>query len=145
MREGKPSQSAEMCASGRAIESFLPEAKRVCNDPLAQYFLSTKFRSVLCYNRQLRNLVLSYIEHRLPGGYGESVARTKYIDECLCRCINDGISQLVILGAGYDSRAYRISDLTEKVKVFEVDIPPTQQVKMNKVKKIFGSLGDNSN
>ena len=140
MREGKPSQSAEMCASGRAVESFLPEAKRVCYDPLAQYFLSTKLRLVLCYNRQLRNLALSYVEHRLPGGYGESVARTRYIDECLYSCINDGISQLVILGAGYDSRAYRISNLAETVKVFEVDIPTTQQVKINKVRKILGSL-----
>jgi methyltransferase (TIGR00027 family) len=56
--------------------------------------------------------------------------------------IDDGIEQLVILGAGYDSRAYRFDELKGKVKVFEVDHPATQTVKMEKVKKIFGSLPD---
>lgn len=140
LKEGKPSQSAEMCASGRAVESFLPEAKRVCYDPLAEHFLSVKYRILLCYNRHLRNLALSYVEHFSPGAYGESVARTRYIDECLDSCINNGIDQLVILGAGYDSRAYRIPDLAKEVKVFEVDIPTTQQVKINKIKKIYSSL-----
>lgn len=49
---------------------------------------------------------------------------------------------MVILGAGYDTRAYTFDELKGKVKVFEVDHPATQKVKVEKVKKIFGSLPD---
>jgi methyltransferase (TIGR00027 family) len=47
---------------------------------------------------------------------------------------------LVILGAGYDTRAYRFDKLKEEVKVFEVDHPATQKVKIEKVSKALGSL-----
>ena len=48
---------------------------------------------------------------------------------------------MVILGAGYDSRAYRIEGL-KKMNVFEGDHPATQAVKMEKIKEIFGGLPD---
>jgi methyltransferase (TIGR00027 family) len=48
----------------------------------------------------------------------------------------------VILGAGYDSRAFRFDALKEKVRVFEVDHPDSQSDKKEKVRKIFGSLPD---
>ena len=47
---------------------------------------------------------------------------------------------MVILGAGFDSRLYRFPEINGRVKVFEVDHPATQKVKIAKVKKIFGSL-----
>jgi methyltransferase (TIGR00027 family) len=49
---------------------------------------------------------------------------------------------LVILGAGYDSRAYRFEGLNGQVKVFEVDHPATQQVKIQKLERTLGSLPD---
>jgi O-methyltransferase involved in polyketide biosynthesis len=36
---------------------------------------------------------------------------------------------VVILGAGFDSRAYRLTDLLKGAKIFEVDRPQTQEVK----------------
>lgn len=50
------------------------------------------------------------------------------------------MEQLVILGTGYDTRAYRIKGLKEKVKVFEVDHPGTQIIKKEKIREILGSL-----
>jgi len=47
----------------------------------------------------------------------------------LLECIADGLQQMVIIGAGFDTRPYRFEDLKENVKVFEVDHPVTQQVK----------------
>jgi len=71
---------------------------------------------------------------------GFLVARCRYMDDYLQKCIEDGIQQLVILGAGLDSRAYRFEQLVGHVKVFEVDHPATQLVKQDKLRKIFGSL-----
>ena len=46
----------------------------------------------------------------------------------------------MILGAGYDTRAYRIKEFTGRVRVFELDHPDTQQVKKEKIREIFGGL-----
>ena len=53
--------------------------------------------------------------------------------------MEDGIDQLVIMGAGYDSRPYRFEGLKNKI-VFEVDYPATQEMKIKKVKQIYGAL-----
>src|SRR5262249_38465231 len=51
--------------------------------------------------------------------------RTKYIDDALEDALRRGIEQVVILGAGFDARAYRIPRI-ERTRVFEVDHPATQ-------------------
>jgi hypothetical protein len=60
----------------------------------------------------------------------------------LLECIAAGLNQLVIIGAGFDTRAYRFEEVKENLKVFEVDHPVTQQVKVEKIKEIFGELPD---
>ena len=57
------------------------------------------------------------------------MARTAYFDQIFARALREDILQVVILGAGYDSRAYRFADLISTTHVFEVDAPPTQQRK----------------
>ena len=49
---------------------------------------------------------------------------------------------MVIIGAGFDTRAYRFEEVKENLKVFEVDHPVTQQVKVETIKEIFGALPD---
>ena len=66
-------------------------------------------------------------------------ARVRHFDEFVEKSIAEGLEQVVILGAGYDTRAYRIEGL-KNVNVFEVDHPGTQSVKIEKIKEIFGSL-----
>lgn len=57
-------------------------------------------------------------------------------------CIAAGLGQLVIIGAGFDTRAYRFEEVKENLKVFEVDHPVTQQIKVETIKEIFGALPD---
>ena len=52
--------------------------------------------------------------------------RTRFIDDALSRAIAGGATQVVILGAGFDSHAYRFQELLAPVRVFEVDRPVTQ-------------------
>jgi len=79
------------------------------------------------------------LERRLPGLSGSIVARVRYFDDFTQAAVADGIEQLVILGAGYDTRACRIEEL-RKIRVFEVDHPGTQPLKTEKIRHIFGSL-----
>ncbi len=57
---------------------------------------------------------------------GSVCMRSRVVEEELALAKPRGIKQLVILGAGLDSTAYRRTDLTEGMNVFEVDHPATQ-------------------
>ena len=142
MKEGKPSWTAELGAALRAAEWLAPEDERVCHDPYAKDFLGPMFGAI-AKSRLLTRIAVWFSERITPGMLGYIAGRVRYIDDYLEARIDDGIEQLVILGAGYDSRAYRFDELKGKVKVFEVDFPATQKAKMEKIKKIFSSLPDN--
>jgi len=142
MKKGKASWMAEVVAIHRAIESMRPANERVCYDAYAMKFLDTRFRIVARSNSLARFVHWYFAERRIPGGFGEIVARTRYIDDYVLQCLADGIKQMVILGAGYDSRAYRFDEMRRGIKVFEVDHPDTQLLKVEKVKRILGTLPD---
>jgi len=141
MKEGRASRTANLTAATRAAESMKPENERVCYDPFSVEFVSGIF-GVIAKSRLLTKIVSWYSERIFPGAASHNIGRARYIDDYLRTCIDDGIEQLVILGAGYDSRAYRFDELKGNVRVFEVDHPSTQKVKIEKVRKIFGNLPD---
>jgi methyltransferase (TIGR00027 family) len=71
------------------------------------------------------------------------IVRTKFIDEHLQHAVADGVRQVVILGAGFDSRAFRFRQLLRNVKVFEVDFGPTQEFKRRRVRDVLGEPPSN--
>ena len=91
----------------------------------------------------LRVLARRGVEERLPGGYLLLQVRTRVFDDVTRTIIRDGISQLVILGAGGDSRAYRFQSELGGVTVFEVDHPATSAWKQGCVRRMLGTLPDN--
>jgi methyltransferase (TIGR00027 family) len=128
--------TAENVAFVRALESLKPEGERVCYDPYAIRFLSQQ-------NLMFLEMASSNPSRTpFPGVHNSLSARVRYFDDFVKKFIDEGLEQLVILGAGYDTRAYRIEGLKGKVRVFEVDHPGTQKVKMEKIEDIFGSLPD---
>ena len=69
--------------------------------------------------------------------------RTRFIDEKLVNALKGGARQVVILGAGFDSRAYRFRSQFPGVRFFEVDFGPTQEYKKKRVAEVFGGLPSN--
>jgi methyltransferase (TIGR00027 family) len=129
MRTGQPSRTARQNALFRALEARRRPSDRVANDPLAVRFLTPEFRVLAGAARMppARRLIESVIDHRWPCARGGVVARTRLIDERMAAAL-PGVEQVLILGAGFDTRAYRLARLRE-VAVFEVDHPATQQAK----------------
>jgi methyltransferase (TIGR00027 family) len=66
-----------------------------------------------------------------PSMMHENAARTTFFDAALSRHLKD-IDQLVILGAGFDTRSYR---MPQEIRCFEVDAPKTQELKRQLLKK----------
>lgn len=126
MIEGIPSKTAIGPAVRRATESARPESKRICRDEYAQYFI-TPHSTAIGESRLPRWLVNLYLDCWSEIGVGNLVVvRTRYFDDAVLRAKAEGIKQLVILGAGYDSRCYRLIRPDDGIAAFEVDFPATQ-------------------
>lgn len=134
------SKMAEGIALHRVDESNKSEEKRIFYDPYAVHFVNPAILEYAAKYPEQAKAAVEQMELLFPG-LGNSIrARVRYFDDFVRATINEGLRQLVILGAGYDTRAYRIEGLKGKVRVFEVDHPDTQSVKIEKVKEIFGFL-----
>lgn len=134
------SKMAELIALHRVAESRKPEGERICYDPYAVYFVDPETLAFAASNPEKAKEMSEHYERLFPGLANSIRARVRYFDDFVKSSLDEGLEQLVILGAGYDTRAYRIEGLKGKVRVFEVDHPDTQSVKTKKVKEIFGFL-----
>lgn len=138
------SRTAEYVAMFRAVESARPAKDRLFDDPWAASFLDGK----LAFGARVagwpggQKLVCRYIDRNWPGSRPSAVIRTGLIDDAVTEAIEGGAAQLAILGAGYDTRALRLA-AAKKVPVFELDQPPTQERKKERLLKRDGSLPGN--
>ncbi|WP_437996072.1 SAM-dependent methyltransferase [Sorangium sp. So ce185] len=147
MRSQRPSLTASLVAALRALYTEMPEPYRVAPDPLAARLvpwpLALPARALpLAAGSPAAARAL----HRAIGvatfGVGYHVAlRTRAIDDALREAVARGASQLVVLGAGLDSRAMRLPELAG-VQVFEVDHPSTQRDKVERLASL--ARGDGS-
>ncbi|MCL4560568.1 MAG: SAM-dependent methyltransferase [Chloroflexi bacterium] len=132
---GNTALGAAIC---RMIEQYQPEKIRLFDDPIAKELVGGTIR-VLMQVSGMRNYTLKQTDGILPGIYGVQICRTRYIDDVVETSMSQGIDQVVILGAGLDTRPYRLPGI-ERVKAFEVDLPSVQETKKKKVEKYLGRL-----
>ena len=133
--------TAEAFASLRAAGSSVRDQKVRNPDHLASRFIALGPRlTTLVKVPALRPLARRTAERVSPGAYYYELARVKHIDRVLSEELDAGIGQLVILGAGFDTRAYRFADRLSSTRVFELDHPVTAALKQARVRKVFGVL-----
>jgi methyltransferase (TIGR00027 family) len=126
------STTAVTVALQRAFESHRPRARRLFSDPYADAFLHGGWSAIAgaCRVPGLgRVLERLYDAVAGPGPRPSAVARTRAIDDAIAAEVaGRAIDQVVLLGAGFDSRAHRLQALRPST-VFEVDHPATQAEK----------------
>jgi methyltransferase (TIGR00027 family) len=141
MKPEQASRTAEHMALFRALESARPARQRLFEDPVALHFLRPAFRRAVEMSRipVLGPLILWYADRRIPGARTSGVARTCLIDELLRQTLLAGTRQIVILGAGFDGRGYRMPIIRNSI-LFEVDLPATQAAKLAKLRRLLPQL-----
>src|SRR5436309_1029365 len=141
MRAGTPSRTAAYMALFRAIESTRPADRRLFADPLAAAFLNRRLRIAAFVARLpgIGEVVPRYIDRHWPGPRPSGVVRTRVIDDAVRDAVAAGCSQLVLLGAGYDTRPYRLPELAD-IETFEIDHPVTQAVKRAVLARLLPTL-----
>jgi methyltransferase (TIGR00027 family) len=135
------SRTSIYVAAGRAIGAREPDPTVRNPDDLAERLLGDP-AALDVDHPAVRALSLSYDDAmELPEVVNIvrlMMIRTRFIDAALERAVAGGITQLVILGAGFDSHAYRFRTLLERVRVFEVDRAATQALKRERVRLAIG-------
>ena len=141
MDRSSPSITAEDIAAHRAFEMLRPKHERVCQDPFARYFVSDRVKRALRFPLlgKLRQWIIQKIH---PGGPDAVIVRARFIDDLVAACVQEGLEQLVILGAGYDCRPYRMRELRNGISIFEIDHPPTQAIKIEKLNAVLDQSPD---
>lgn len=141
MKPLAPSRTAEYMAFFRALESLRPASRRLFADPFAEHFIRPSLRRALRLSRLpvVGRFVDWYADRRLPGARTSAIARTRLIDDALLPALQTGIGQVVILGAGFDCRGYRLAPL-RAATVFEVDYPATLGSKLSGLRQIVSDL-----
>ena len=140
----KPSATGYGPAVMRAMENLLPEDKRLFEDPYSEKFLSPfyKFFVILMRSPKILNFLIKIRERLTPGVIGGLICRTRYIDDVLNNAIKEGVGTVVNLGAGMDTRAFRIPGI-ENIQYFELDFPELQKAKRAYIDKKIGELPSN--
>jgi len=127
MRSGKPSRTAQFVAYNRALGTLAPRVPGFA-DPWAVEFLPAGWRRRV---ERARRALAGYPQKSPYPFWTRGMAifnqyRTVVFDRAIAAALP--VPQLVILGAGFDTRAWRLDGL-EATTVFEVDHPATQSLK----------------
>jgi methyltransferase (TIGR00027 family) len=134
-----PSKTCLYVAAGRALGSREPDASIRNPDYLAERLLGPEERALIAEQAVVKALDQDFAEARKNmeafSAAVMMIIRTRFIEERLEQAIRDGASQFVILGAGFDTRAYRLTELLKNARVFEVDQPSTQEYKKRRVRE----------
>ncbi len=137
MRSTRASRTAEAAAAIRAAHSLQDEPV-VFHDPYAVELTSRSWRFI-ARSRWLTDIAKRYFKLMLPVR-GQVVARSRFCEDQLEKAMARGVCQYVIVGAGFDSFALRRPDLVERLTVYELDHPATQNAKRERLRKLTHRL-----
>jgi methyltransferase (TIGR00027 family) len=144
---GRPSRTSIMVAAARAFGAREPDESVRNPDWLAVRLLGPEELELIREHPIAPALQQDYRQARqnpvIAGLSNFMLVRTRFIDDRLHAAIRNGATQLVILGAGFDTRAYRFADLLQNVKAFEVDHHATQETKKRRLSQALGTLPAN--
>ena len=126
-----------------AVEQYFPKAQRIIDDGLAARLLPLGAMIFVRFLRPrwTRNWVIGLSEKSNPGIWGGLLCRKRYIDEKVIASRN-GIEAVVNLGAGFDTRPYRLPALSG-LPAWEVDQRENIEAKEKRLRKAFGTIPAN--
>ena len=149
MEDGSPSQTALMVAVLRAHHCHFAQEPKILKDTTA---LPLSGMADLDAVKDYKNGVIEFFSGLSSRETAESFVqqitdsvcmRSRLVEERLTKARKQGLEQLVILGAGLDSTAYRCTEQLNGLPIFEIDHPATQDWKKTRLTECNINLPDN--
>jgi methyltransferase (TIGR00027 family) len=132
LQSGQASNTAGLTAMMRAVDARLPADRRLADDDYAHYYASYNPRyKYYTYKPWTARLALRLFDQFFGGFLAEILLRGRHFESVMVEAQKQGITQVLLIGAGYDSAALRHPDL----RFYEVDHPATQRKKIGVLKK----------
>jgi methyltransferase (TIGR00027 family) len=131
------SKTAIGVAMLRAVHQILDGQPKILDDPIAALLLDDKLRQQIATHSD---------RAREPGVMGlrsHVVLRSRFAEERLAKAVRRGVLQCVILGAGFDTFAYRQPAWANELRIFEVDHQATQEEKRKRLERAGVSIPHN--
>jgi methyltransferase (TIGR00027 family) len=120
-------------AVSRARHLLKHDKPPVFNDPYAIHFIGDRWRRILG-SRVLDALFSKVLLKGLMPVTTQHLTRARFAEDCLEKAVCNGVNQYVILGAGFDTFAFRRPDLD--LTVFEVDLATTSDLKRKRLASV---------
>lgn len=138
------SMTALVCAFARAYHRENNEV-RIFDDSIAMALLSKEEIAFISLNmakgvaffstefKGTQEEALRFVvDHQLSQ---TPLARAAFTEDCLNTAVSYGVAQYFILGAGFDSFAYRQPKWAKNLQIFEIDHPLSQKDKIERIKR----------
>jgi methyltransferase (TIGR00027 family) len=130
--ETETSRTAELTCFCRAVSSLEKDRCYRSDDRVALSLLPD-FLRLLIHIPFAGRLLLKVFTAK--GIYEYVIARTKYVDAVFRQALSDQFSQILLFGAGFDTRALRFQEEARQTKIFEMDAPPMLEAKLGQYQK----------
>lgn len=124
------SRTAELAAVSRARHLLRHHEPHIFEDPFAIHLVGDRWRKILT-SRLLDGLLSKVLVRRLMPITTQHLTRARFAEDALEKAFRNGVTQYVILGAGFDTFAFRRPDLD--LTVFEVDLAATTRLKRERL------------
>ena len=122
-----------------AIEQYYPEGERIISDELARRILPFGFRAEVLLIGRYKDWIVRKSEEKVPGLWGGIMGRKRYIDDKTAEAVGRGIEAVVNLGAGFDTRSFRLPALAD-VPAWEVDQAENIGAKRSRLERLFNEV-----
>src|SRR3974377_1636900 len=120
--ETTASRTAEWTCVARAVSSLETDSRYRCDDHIARLLLPWFLKPMLHVP-----LVRALYKATAPKGlYNYVIARTRDVDGVFQRALAERFRQILIFGAGFDTRALRFQNESRNSRIFELDVQATQ-------------------
>lgn len=126
-----------------AIEQSFPKSQRVIDDALAVRMLplGPRMFAHILRVRSIRDWLIGLAEKSDPGMWGGLLCRKRYVDDRVTASI-DEIDAIVSLGAGFDTRSFRLPSLSG-IPIWEIDQRENVEVKEKRLRRSLGEIPAN--
>ena len=142
MKDDSPSSTALLIAGSVAWMSQNSEFRHLVPPGASEasaLFVKTRSRGAglllqTLESRWFRWLAVAIERLTIPGIQLHYLVRKRFIEEVVRDSLHDGFSQVIIVGAGFDTLALRLHSTFPNARFIEIDHPATQQYKQHTLK-----------
>ncbi len=131
MGDAAPQRNTSRTALGvaalRAVHQLVDGEPKILDDPIAARLLNPDAL------QQMRSYAARALEPWAQGLRSHVVLRSRYAEERMAQAAERGVRQCVILGAGFDTFAYRQPEWAQGLRIYEVDHQATQENKRQRL------------